>query len=296
MTQDAPDTTAQPPAYLTTREVADLIRVKERKVYDLATAGEIPHRRVTGKLLFPAAEIARWIEGGDATSDAPRPPVLAGSHDPLLDWAVRESASGLATLFDGSTSGLDAFVEGRAALCGLHLPDDAGWNVGPVSRRNLRDCVLLGWAVRARGLLLRPGLADAVRSFADLAGRTVVMRQPGSGAEALFRHLLTRESFGPDAIRQAAGVARTESDAAAAVAAGEGDAAIGLEAMARQFGLAFLPLVSERFDLLVDRHAYFTEPVQALVRFSRSEIVAEKAQALGGYDLSEMGAVRWNAG
>mgnify|MGYP003652046767 FL=1 len=45
------------PSYLTTKEVAELLRVKERKVYDLAGAGEIPHRRITGKLLFPRAEL-----------------------------------------------------------------------------------------------------------------------------------------------------------------------------------------------------------------------------------------------
>jgi excisionase family DNA binding protein len=44
------DTTA--PEFLTTREVAALLRVKERKVYDLASAGQIPCRRITGKLLF----------------------------------------------------------------------------------------------------------------------------------------------------------------------------------------------------------------------------------------------------
>ncbi|MCY3701237.1 MAG: helix-turn-helix domain-containing protein, partial [Rhodospirillales bacterium] len=49
------------PLYLTTKEVAALLRVKERKVYDLAASGGIPHRRVTGKLLFPSAEILAWI-------------------------------------------------------------------------------------------------------------------------------------------------------------------------------------------------------------------------------------------
>ena len=44
------------PEFLTTREVAALLRVKERKVYDLAAAGDIPCRRVTGKLLFPKAQ------------------------------------------------------------------------------------------------------------------------------------------------------------------------------------------------------------------------------------------------
>ena len=89
------------PSYLTTKEVAALLRVRERKVYDLAAAGGIPHRRITGKLLFPRAEILAWIEGGGDTASPERPEVLTGSHDPLLDWAVRESGSGLATLWNG---------------------------------------------------------------------------------------------------------------------------------------------------------------------------------------------------
>ncbi len=72
MSSTAPET---PPLYLTTREVADLIRVKERKVYDLAGADEIPHRRVTGKLLFPRKEILDWIDGDKKTVSRDRPPM-----------------------------------------------------------------------------------------------------------------------------------------------------------------------------------------------------------------------------
>jgi excisionase family DNA binding protein len=52
------DTTA--PEFLTTREVAALLRVKERKVYDLASAGQIPCRRITGKLLLPRSNPGSW--------------------------------------------------------------------------------------------------------------------------------------------------------------------------------------------------------------------------------------------
>jgi excisionase family DNA binding protein len=47
--------------FLTTRELASLLRVKERKVYDLVAAGALPVRRVTGKLLFPRDEIDVWL-------------------------------------------------------------------------------------------------------------------------------------------------------------------------------------------------------------------------------------------
>jgi excisionase family DNA binding protein len=287
------DTEREQPAYLTTREVADLLRVKERKVYDLAAAGEIPHRRITGKLLFPRTEIMAWIEGSGDTNVAIRPAVLTGSHDPLLDWAVREAGSGLATLWNGSSDGLDCFAEGRSALAGLHLPENDEWNVRTVAARGLHGCVLITWAIRARGLILSEAVADEVESFADLKGRRVVMRQSGAGAAAVFQSLMSEASLKPDDVIASPTLARTESDAAAAVAAGEADAALGIEAMARQFHLPFLPLVQERFDLLVDRRAYFTEPVQRLFAFARQRALREKAGVMAGYDISELGSVRW---
>ena len=280
------------PPYFTTKEVAEILRVKERKVYDLAAAGDIPYRRITGKLLFPSAEILAWIEGrGAAPSE--RPAVLTGSHDPLLDWAVRESASGLATLWNGSLDGLDAFARGRAALTGLHIPKEGEWNVATVAARGVRDAVLVAWAMRDRGLILSKPLSREVRCFADLAGRRIAMRQPGAGAAALFEALLSKAGMQSGDVIPSAELARTEHDAAAAVAAGDADAALGIEAMAKQFHLPFLPLVKERFDLLVDRRAYFTPPVQRLLDFTRGPALERKAAAMGGYDRSEAGTVRW---
>src|SRR3546814_3770561 len=91
------------PSFLTTREVAALLRVKERKVYDLAAAGDIPCRRVTGKLLFPRAEIEAWLARGGVGAGGRAQPahIVAGSPDPLPDWAIREAGSGLAAYFDG---------------------------------------------------------------------------------------------------------------------------------------------------------------------------------------------------
>jgi excisionase family DNA binding protein len=284
---------ARAPHYLTTREVADLLRVKERKVYDLAAAGEIPHRRVTGKLLFPRDEIEAWIAGEATQAPADRPMVLAGSHDPLLDWAIRESGCGLASFTDGSMDGLDRFAQGAAALTGLHLPEDDGWNLKTVAARGFRDCVLLGWARRSQGLILGPQLAGAVRTIADLKGHSVALRQSGAGGRALFDRLALAAGLAPTDFVAVTSVARTETDAAASVASGEAEAAIGLEAMARQFRLGFLPLAQERFDLLVDRRAYFTPPLQALFAFARSAAFRARADAMGGYDVAEAGSVRW---
>ncbi|WGW05541.1 helix-turn-helix transcriptional regulator [Tropicibacter oceani] len=276
------------PAFLTTKEVADLLRVKERKVYDLAGEGEIPHRRITGKLLFPRAELLAWIEGRSLE----RPAVLAGSHDPLLDWAVRESECGLALLTGGSLDGLARFARGEAALAGLHIPDQGGWNLQAVQAEGLSDCVLIHWARRARGLILSEAMAPRVAGLADLRGRRVALRQAAAGTAQLWQRLL--DDAGLDAADfTVAGVARSESDAAAMVAEGQADAALGLAAMARQFGCDFLPLIDESFDLLIDRRSYFTAPVQRLLGMAGKPALTEKAATMGGYDLSDLGAVRW---
>ncbi len=287
------DATQEQPVYLTTREVADLLRVKERKVYDLAAAGEIPHRRITGKLLFPAAELTAWIEGGTRPAEAPRPGVVAGSHDPLLDWAVREAGAGLATLWDGSRAGLEAFAAGEAAAAALHLPEDGDWNVQTVAAAGVSGAVLIAWAVRTRGLLVSDAAAREVRGIADLVGRRVVRRQDGAGAAALLEALLAEAGVAAGDLAPMPELARTESDAAAMVATGTADAALGIEAMARQYHLAFLPLRTERVDLLVDRRAYFTPALQEFLAFARTARFADKAAAMGGYDIAETGAVRW---
>lgn len=305
---------ADPPEFLTTREVAALLRVRERKVYELAGAGAIPCRRVTGKLLFPRTAVEAWLAGGEAgapppsvrtdvTTLAPAPPaVVAGSHDPLLDWAIRASGAGLASLFDGSLDGLARLARGEAVAAGTHLVEEeagapgSGWNVAHLRAAVPgRAVVLIEWARRRQGLILATGLDGAVRRVADLAGRRVALRQAEAGGARLFARLLAEAGLGEEALLPLAQPARTETEAAEAVASGAAEAAPGLEAAARAFGLSFLPLVEERFDLAVERRAYFEPPLQRLFHFARSAPFAEKAAALGGYDLSDHGAVHWNA-
>ena len=287
------------PEFLTTREVAALLRVKQRKVYDLASAGEIPCRRVTGKLLFPRAEIEAWLSGArPAPAPASRAPdVVSGSHDPLLDWSLRESGSGLASFFDGSLDGLDRLADGEAIACGLHVfePETGGWNRAHVEARlQGAGVVLIEWAKRNRGLILAPEFEGRITGIADLRGRRVALRQPRAGGQILFDHLLAEAGLGRADIDPVPAPARTEADAAAAVASGQADAAPGLEAMARQFRLGFISLVTERYDIAIERRAYFEPRWQVLAAFCRTPAFVAKAGELGGYDLAEHGRVHWN--
>jgi molybdate-binding protein len=88
--------------------------------------------------------------------------------------------------------------------------------------------------------------------------------------------------------------ARTESDAALAVFESVADAAFGLRCIARQFRLDFVPVIKERFDLIVWRREWFEPPVQRLMAFTRTPEFANRAETLTGYDISGLGTVHFN--
>ncbi len=287
------------PDFLTVRELAELLRIKERKVYDIAASGDVPCSRVTGKLLFPAAAVRAWIARGSSGGQIrkARPTIFLGSHDPLLDWAIRQSRSGLATLFDSSFDGLARFRAREGVATGLHIHDarSSSWNVDAVSAECAdENAVLVAWAIRRRGLVIREADASRIAGIADLAGRRVVPRQPEAGAQKLLAHCLAEAGVPMDALILAP-PARSENDAVLAVAQEAADVAFGLEALVRPYNLRFVPIVDEHFDLLVDRRAWFEPPMRQLFDFCATPEFRSHAKSLAGHDVSALGEIRWNA-
>ena len=286
--------------YLTTKEVAALLRIKERKVYGLAAAGKVPCSKAAGKLLFPREEIEAWVardQTGAPPGVLPPPPnVFLGSHDPLLEWALRESRSGLATYLDGSTDGLRRIEarEGQAAAIHLFDPEAGTWKTPAVLGSASRlPVVLIGWAKRQRGLVLQPGLKPTISTIKDLTGHRFAARQPDAGAQLLFQYHARISGLEPGSLKSTI-TARTETDAALAVLDGKADACFGLQALAQQYRLDFVPIVEERFDILVDRRSWFEPPMQAFMNFCRSAAFRRRAAELPGYDISGLGTVHFN--
>ncbi len=293
--------TAPAPAHLTVAEVARHLRLGTRTVYDLVARKGLPHRRAGGKLLFDLPEVEAWLSeraGGTAPTRGLPPPLVAGSHDPLLEWAVRESRCGLALLTQGSTDGLERLSRGEVSAALAHLPsaDLTDFNRDEADARLAgRQCALVEWARREQGLLVARGNPKRIRAVADLARRgvTVAARQPGAGSAVLLERLLAREGIEPRQLRFAPAV-MGEGDLAASVKSGDADAGLGARAAAVLLGLDFVPLVVERLDLAVARAAWFEPPLQALFAFARGKRFAEKVRALGGYDVAGLGTVTWN--
>lgn len=286
--------------FMTAKELAALLRVRERKVYELASNGDIPCNRALGKLLFPREAIDRWLassgSGLDVAATKPRPNVFLGSHDPLLEWALRESKSGLAMFFDGSMDGVDRFGSGDGIAAGMHIYEDTenSWNVETVrSRFEQKPVVLTQWVWRERGLIFRPELAGKITGIDSVKGHKLVPRQAEAGSQRLLEFML-KDAGVKMAAGEFADVARTETDAAVAVYEGSADVAFGLESLAHQYKLTFLPLVRERFDILVDRRAWFEPPMQAFLEFCRTDAFKKRVSGHPGYDATGMGTVLFN--
>ena len=286
---------------LTTAEVADYLRVKERTIYEMVARQTIPFSRATGKLLFPRRLIDAWLEAQTEVPQAgiaPAPPIYAGSNDPLLEWALRQSGSGLAVLARGSTQGLVDLGAGRAVLAGIHLldPESGRWNVAAAkSYLPGASYVLIHWARRTQGLIVARENPLGITGLRDAAERGLrfATRSDGAGSQRLLDVLLAREGLSTADLTTIDRPAETHADLAALIETGEADCGLGLQAAAGQLG--FLPLpTDESFDLAMARRDYFEPPVQALLAFARSEAFGKRAQHLGGYDLADFGQVRWN--
>jgi excisionase family DNA binding protein len=250
---------------LTTDEAATYLRLSERKLYELVANGAVPCTKVTGRWLFPKVALDRWLAAGlitPALAHAPAPPIVGGSHDPLLEWALRESASGLASLPEGSEAGLRRLARGEITAAAIHLhrldSEDEVANCDAVaSAAGLHDAVVIAVARREQGLVIAAA------------------------------------GFALDALALVRPVCPTGADIAQAVRAGRADCGIATRAVAQIAGLDFVPLTWEHFDLALRQRDYFLPGLQALFKFVRTATFRERASELTGYDVSEAGNVRW---
>ena len=291
------------PELLTTDEAAGYLRLSERKLYELVAARAVPCSKVTGRWLFPRTALDRWVSAGlvapAGLAQIAAPPIVGGSHDPLLEWALRESNSGLASLPEGSEEGLRRLTRGEVMMAAIHLHrldgDDDTANVDAVADApGLHDAVVLGFARREQGILVALGNPLGLSDMASIATSRARMAQrpAGAGAQLLLLALLARAGIALDDLKLAKPAFPTGPDIAQAVRAGRIDCGIATRSVALSAGLDFLPLAWERFDLVLRQRDYFMRGPQALFNFMRQASLRDRATELAGYDVGGAGALR----
>lgn len=226
---------------------------------------------------------------------------LHASHDDAL-VLLRAHAAATARLqldirFTGSVDAISALNQGRCVMAGFHTLERPP--TGSLAQRTYKPLLkpglhkIIGFARRTQGLIVAPGNPLGLRNLADVAARRAryVNRSIGTGTRVLLDELLERDGLTADAIDGYARHEPSHAAAAHAVAAGEADAALGIESAALGAGLGFVPLVQERYHLACLKSALEQPAIQALLVLLRGAAWQHQLGTLPGYESASSGEV-----
>jgi len=219
--------------------------------------------------------------------------VFSGSHDPALQ-AVADVLRGknlFLQLYVGSLNGLTDLRQGVCNLTGIHLLDESGEYNRPFVQHFFadREVELVTLAHRTQGLMLAPGNPRSIRRIQDLTRRGIrfVNRNAGSGTRLWLEHELHATGIPPRSLQGYAQQVPTHSQAAAWIKAGRADAALGLQASAHQYGLDFVPLFEERYDIVLPPQA--ERLLAPFLDYIQTAAFRSRLNAMTGYGTAHSG-------
>ena len=302
----------------TTDEIAKLLKVSKLTVYDLIKKGELAAYRVGKQMRVDAADLeaykqrtkgsvkpAKAATPGERTTPAPayraRQIVITG-QDISLDILAKHLESkvpGTRPLrsYAGSLDSLISMYRGESDIVSTHLLDgDTGEYNLPYIRKLLVGFpyLVLNLLARQAGFYVQQGNPHGLRQWADLGkpGLRLVNREIGSGARVLLDEQLRLHRIPAGSV---AGYDREENNhigVAGIVASGEADVGIGIGKAASIVGnVAFIPLIQERYDLVMLKRPDNLPWIEAVVDLVRSAAFRNELRAIQGYDLSQTGQI-----
>ncbi|MBN2501046.1 MAG: GntR family transcriptional regulator [Anaerolineales bacterium] len=284
---------------------AALINQAEAFLLEALKAGHDPHEAQTAL----SVAIARWQEL--QAQDLPQPRTsmasadirFAGSHDLVVSFLERMLAERNPPIrfqedYVGSLGGLMALTRADANVAGIHLWDEQTdtYNI-PFVRRVLpgKKLALVSLVKRWLGLILPTGNSQGIEGLTDLNAPEIVLvnRQPGSGTRVWLDAKLRENGIEPEAISGYDHEESTHLAVAQAVADGDATVGIGIQAAAAAYGLDFVPLTQESYDLVVLEECWQTPAIQALLEIIASATFTQAVETLKGYDLTTTGEITW---
>jgi putative molybdopterin biosynthesis protein len=223
--------------------------------------------------------------------------ILVAGCDPgvsVLARHVLRAGVELVVAQRNSSQALALLKQGVVHVAGTHLRDEASGesNLPAIHRLFARkQAAVVSLAVWEEGLVLAPGNPKSIRSVADLARRdvTIVNREPGAGCRILLDTRLRGLGLTGQNVHGYDRLAAGHLPAAWQVRSGDADCCIATRAAARVFGLDFIPLASERYDLAIRRRHLDYPPVVTLLDTLNRASFRRELEGLGGYDTSAAG-------
>jgi len=227
--------------------------------------------------------------------------IVTGSHDLILDILRNElqeefSDFNLVSFNVGSMGGLFALKQKRTHLATAHLldPESGEYNLPYIKKMcPQRELKVVNLTYREQGIMVKRGNPKNIKGIDDLVKKDIkfINRQKGSGTRVLLDYLLKKKGINPLDIPGYSQEVYTHLMVASAVAEGNVDIGLGILSAAKVFGLDFVPVIKERYDIIIPKEYYSSLKIQKILAIIKSRKFQKKVLSLGGYDLSQSGKV-----
>lgn len=225
---------------------------------------------------------------------------IVGSHDLALDLLVslfreKSPATEIKIANAGSLGGLIALQEERAHMAGIHLLDEeTGVYNYPYIKRILqgRELAIVHLAYRIQGLMFESGNPKNIKGLDDLRRKDIkfINRQRGSGTRVLLDLNLRKRGILAQQIKGYDDELDTHLSVALAINNGNADVGLGIQAVVKSYGLDFLPLFRERYDLVIPKENYNSKYFAPLIEIVTSDDFKNVVNKVGGYETSQTGS------
>ncbi|MGM8365012.1 substrate-binding domain-containing protein [Virgibacillus sp. W0181] len=293
---------------LTTEEVATILKVSKLTVYDLIKKGELPSYRVGRQIRVDANELEEYKSKGKksragsrlgAVSASETRTIIISGQDNSLDILAREMDEKLENYrFLRSHAGsLDSLIElykGNADVVSTHLLDgDTGeYNVAYVRKLLVsKSFIIVNLIARQAGLYVAKGNPKNIQNWNDLirASIKVINREAGAGARVLLDEQLRINQIERTQINGYGNERTSHMAIAGMIASGDADVGVGIEQVAKTVPIDFIPLITESYDLVMEKTKNNTF-VPDILNMLQSKAFQAKLASLG-YDTSRTGEI-----
>ena len=299
---------------LSTQEVADILHVSKSTIYDMIRRGEIHSYKIGRKVRFTQDDVDAYIARSrhehstrpvknidtHSTLLTPEkdenPDLILSGQDVVLDILanyLQQEGISIARTYLNSFEGLLSLYQDNIHVAACHLFDGFDYNASFV--RSLMPgvpAVLVNISYRTQGFYVKKGNPKNIKGWSDLGREdiTVLNRRVGSSARILMDIQLKRLGISASKVKGYDKIMKSHLTMAAAVAAGEADLAIGTERISHQIEeLDFIPLLEERFDLVIKKEMLETDAVKKLMKTLQSPVFRQEIARFSGNDYRDLG-------
>jgi putative molybdopterin biosynthesis protein len=299
----------------TVEEVANLLKVSKLTVYDLIKKGKIPSFKVGRQMRVNSKDLDLFVSGKKAKQATTLLPsstdekhnlnkenkrnILISGQDMVLDilgkHIERKGNYKALRTYEGSLSSLLAMYKGECDIVSLHMFDgDTGEYNVPYVRKILIGFpyTIINLVSRKAGFMVQKGNPLNITNWNDLKKNIRLMnREIGSGARILLEEQLRINQISNSDVLGYDNEESSHLSVASSISSGQADVGIGIEKVAKIVGLDFVPLITERYDLVIINNQQNNELLEIVKDVLRMTSFKKEIQSLGDYDISQTGQV-----